>query len=56
MDREWQTFGDLDRSKVRQIRELIASGITRQIIAIKFGVDRKVISDIAQGRIWNHVS
>ena len=46
----------LNEEKVRAIHRLLADGMTKQHIANMFGVHRKRILDIVNGKIWRHVA
>jgi hypothetical protein len=41
---------------VREIKRLLATGLPQQIIAEKFGVKQRTISDIRTGTSWTHVT
>jgi DNA-binding NarL/FixJ family response regulator len=42
----------LDEARVREIRALLAMGMSQYAIAAQFGVSRGSISDIHLGRTW----
>ncbi len=46
----------LNRSEVREIRRLAASGVLHREIARRFNVSRATISDIHRRRSWYHLS
>lgn len=47
----------LTEAMVSEIRRLLAVGtMTKQVIALQFGVSRSVIWSIAAGRTWRHVA
>lgn len=45
----------LTEVEVRQIKRLIAEGVTQQSISEEFGVTRSAISAINLGRLWHHI-
>lgn len=45
----------LDDDKVREIREKLSRGISHNKISKHYGVSRKTISKIANGKTWTHV-
>lgn len=46
----------LDNDKVREIRLKLATGKTLITIANEYGVSKKTILNIKQGKLWKHVS
>lgn len=48
--------GKLTESDVRSIRELLATGRSRQAIGEQFGVSGTEVGFIASGRHWSHVA
>lgn len=45
----------LSEAAVREIRQLLAHGVSQYVVADLFGVHRSTIAGIAQGRRWAHV-
>ncbi len=46
----------LNADDVRQIRKLLADGVSGKKVAAKFGVHKATISDIRCGKIWRDIS
>tara|TARA_R110000868_G_scaffold66014_2_gene196954 strand:- start:962 stop:1450 length:489 start_codon:yes stop_codon:yes gene_type:complete len=49
------SMAKLDDNKVREIREMLKSGLTYKTIAAKFDVNQATIGYIKQDKIWRHV-
>ena len=46
----------LDEDRVREIRNLLSAGVSKVKLSEKFGVARRTIIDIDQGRTWRQVA
>lgn len=46
----------LDASAVRDIRDRVGRGETRTALAAEFGVSVALVSKVAAGKVWRHVS
>jgi hypothetical protein len=51
-----QTNSILTESDVRQIKDIIKTGLSKRLIALQFGVARETIQSIATKRTWNHIN
>lgn len=45
----------LTESKVKEIKVSLAQGVSQQKLGDSYGVDRRVINQIATGKTWKHV-
>lgn len=52
---EHRPFAKLNAQSVREIRNLLAEGLSSSVIAARFGVSQSRISKINTGKIWGHV-
>lgn len=55
MPGESHPLAKLTEADVRVIRALAATGVTHKVIAEKFSIRRKYVSDVVCGRSWKHV-
>jgi hypothetical protein len=45
----------LTASAVRSIRQAVASGVTQECLALRYGVNRTTIEAVVTGRSWRHI-